>query len=479
MTPGTMSKVIDGQKLVPYEKLRLSNIAANNAELEKLELSKIKLMNMNNRSLKKKTITSNVDDSDVAYVPEEDEVDCDSDYNEENCVANEDLPSQDFSSHKIKQLPTAKKRKLSALKTMDEYLTGESTHPSRAHSQLTTPSKAYSLKLNPIQAFQSQEVAASQAYSEPSNSSRQLQVAISESYSHSSNSSQLLQNCVSDEDLPGQDFSSHKFKQIQASKRTRILNAPKTMNEDLREQSMQPSQAHSQPTSPSEAYFQHSNSSQALYSQAIATSQACSQPSNFSHPPHSPWPHASAPKIVDCQLANLIQQHQIAGNRRRSRRTLEEISDCMTNEGQAQDCVPTNETDRTQVELVVQQTSADNGPRVALTNEVGNATGLAKKKTRGITKCINLTGISEEERKHITLNEHGEPVGEENAKHQSSYLETLACNAHLTPFTYLEWTDVPIKNKVDMWNMVNKKFVIDERGQSWVFYWKFVEKLQK
>lgn len=64
--------------------------------------------------------------------------------------------------------------------------------------------------------------------------------------------------------------------------------------------------------------------------------------------------------------------------------------------------------------------------------------GSVTKKKRGPTKCLTIHGLTYEHRLPIRLNIHGQPIGNYRAT-LSTYLGTLARNAHLAPLTFTSW----------------------------------------
>ncbi|XP_027924211.1 uncharacterized protein LOC114181824 isoform X3 [Vigna unguiculata] len=95
-----------------------------------------------------------------------------------------------------------------------------------------------------------------------------------------------------------------------------------------------------------------------------------------------------------------------------------------------------------------------------------NDDSLVIKKKRGSTKCLKTHGLSHEDRIQVRLNILGQPIGQYRAA-LSSYLGTLARNAHIAPLTYTTWRELK-DNWEDMWQTVKSKFDIEERGKKWV-----------
>ena len=83
-------------------------------------------------------------------------------------------------------------------------------------------------------------------------------------------------------------------------------------------------------------------------------------------------------------------------------------------------------------------------------------TCLVIKKKRGSTKCLKTHGLSHEDRIQVRLNILGQLIGQYRAA-LSSYLGTLARNAHIAPLTYTTWRELK-DNWEDMWQTVKVSF---------------------
>ncbi|AES78327.2 hypothetical protein MTR_7g027580 [Medicago truncatula] len=83
--------------------------------------------------------------------------------------------------------------------------------------------------------------------------------------------------------------------------------------------------------------------------------------------------------------------------------------------------------------------------------------GSTSKKTRGPTTCLKTHGLRDEERLPIRLNMFGQPIGCNRAA-LSTYLGTLARNAHLVPIKYTCWKQLQLNESEDweddMWGTV-------------------------
>lgn len=85
---------------------------------------------------------------------------------------------------------------------------------------------------------------------------------------------------------------------------------------------------------------------------------------------------------------------------------------------------------------------------------------------RGPTLCLKVWTMPEGVRIPVSLNDLGQPIGNEAAT-LSSFLGTLARDGTLAPLTYANWKRFPEKNKDVMWHIVNLKFVIAPIGEVW------------
>ncbi|XP_042374970.1 uncharacterized protein LOC121969114 [Zingiber officinale] len=73
------------------------------------------------------------------------------------------------------------------------------------------------------------------------------------------------------------------------------------------------------------------------------------------------------------------------------------------------------------------------------------------------------------DRQEIILNKEGEPVGpdQKTVSQLSSFLGTIARSADLCPLTYTNWKAIP--NKQHIWNYINQKYIIPEKGEKAVY----------
>ena len=95
--------------------------------------------------------------------------------------------------------------------------------------------------------------------------------------------------------------------------------------------------------------------------------------------------------------------------------------------------------------------------KIILLSFIITVLGLVIKKKRDPTKCLKTHGLSYEDRIQVRLNILGQPIGQYRAA-LSSYLGTLARNAHISPLTYTTWRKLK-DNWEDIWQTVKLSFV--------------------
>ncbi|KAL2894841.1 N-acetylglucosaminyldiphosphoundecaprenol N-acetyl-beta-D-mannosaminyltransferase [Bienertia sinuspersici] len=82
-----------------------------------------------------------------------------------------------------------------------------------------------------------------------------------------------------------------------------------------------------------------------------------------------------------------------------------------------------------------------------------------EKSRRGPTMCYKVHGRSVEERLEITVNEHGQPIGPDDATCNEfiSFLGTIARKAHILPLTIPNWPILRKEKHDELWGYVTKK----------------------
>ncbi|KAK2368034.1 hypothetical protein QL285_081266 [Trifolium repens] len=104
---------------------------------------------------------------------------------------------------------------------------------------------------------------------------------------------------------------------------------------------------------------------------------------------------------------------------------------------------------------------------IATVEEGSNVNGITKKRTRGPTRCIGVHARDPEERKVITLDDMGEPIGPTNeaVAEFSSFIGTVARNATYCPLIYTTFKAFTTDEKKAMWKFVNDKYIIPAHGK--------------
>ncbi|KAL8116554.1 hypothetical protein AgCh_022903 [Apium graveolens] len=147
--------------------------------------------------------------------------------------------------------------------------------------------------------------------------------------------------------------------------------------------------------------------------------------------------------------------------------------------------LPQPDTSSNRVQASVQHNTSSNQPRPSVQQpdssssqseapeqqpEVQNGiTSTSKRRharTRGPTRCLKLWN-RDGKRIYVTINESGQPVGDEASK-LISFLGTVARDGLTAPLIYADWRAVPEANKEKMWQQVQSKFDIDPICKDWV-----------
>lgn len=103
--------------------------------------------------------------------------------------------------------------------------------------------------------------------------------------------------------------------------------------------------------------------------------------------------------------------------------------------------------------------------------EDGENNGTIKKKTRGPTRCLKIHGRKIQDRQEVILDDIGEPIGP-NGKvvtDLSNFLGTIARNSAFCPFLYTNFKQVVKNHGESIWNYVQGKLIIPEKGRKGVF----------
>ncbi|XP_057520801.1 uncharacterized protein LOC130801057 [Amaranthus tricolor] len=92
-----------------------------------------------------------------------------------------------------------------------------------------------------------------------------------------------------------------------------------------------------------------------------------------------------------------------------------------------------------------------------------------KKTGRGPTLLTHVHKRTMNERPLIILNCYGQPIGP-TKKHMSEYslfLGTLARNSEYLPLNYCDWPSVPQNAKDEVWDYVQRKYLVSSEGKDW------------
>ncbi|KAJ1432573.1 putative transposase, Ptta/En/Spm, plant [Sesbania bispinosa] len=95
----------------------------------------------------------------------------------------------------------------------------------------------------------------------------------------------------------------------------------------------------------------------------------------------------------------------------------------------------------------------------------------SKKRTRGPTSCIKIHSRPTKDREEVILDNDGEPIGPNDkiVSALSYFLGTLARNAEFCPLIYTNFKALLKNHKEEIWEYVNDKYIIPDKGQKAVF----------
>ncbi|XP_020207878.1 uncharacterized protein LOC109792841, partial [Cajanus cajan] len=97
-----------------------------------------------------------------------------------------------------------------------------------------------------------------------------------------------------------------------------------------------------------------------------------------------------------------------------------------------------------------------------------NSEGAIPMRKRGKTLCLKIHARQLEERQDITLNDLGEPIGPDDRRVSefTSFLGTIGRSSDFCPLNYTNWKAL---DKDSIWDYVNQKYIIPEKGKKVVF----------
>ncbi|KAJ1387278.1 hypothetical protein SESBI_40100 [Sesbania bispinosa] len=97
--------------------------------------------------------------------------------------------------------------------------------------------------------------------------------------------------------------------------------------------------------------------------------------------------------------------------------------------------------------------------------------GSTKKRTWGLTSCIKIHSRPTKDREEVILDNDGEPIGPNDkiVSDVSYFLGTLARNVEFCPLIYTNFKALLKNHKEEIWEYVNDKYIIPDKGQKAVF----------